>query len=126
MQYEGDDKVYTAVNGYGNFHGIHWHAYLTAPCGCLEKSLEQAPLGLGVATVTGGNWTDYEERHNRGEEVDYKTCIYLAQEGWARWHALCMEFESSKRATVLKTKDCCESCALTATSALNGQWLLLI
>ena len=118
VQYDGSDQIFTHMYGYSGFASRVGEVWLTARCQCSRTSLETTSLGLGVATVTGSDWNEHSSTN-----MDYRICIYLAQEGWARWHALS---QVNSRICIIKTKDCCEKCALIATSRLEGKCLLII
>ncbi|MCJ1324259.1 hypothetical protein MMC10_000921 [Thelotrema lepadinum] len=107
---------------YSYWHRNLWDCFRTNACDCSTKVMERVTLGFDTATVTGDLYS-IEDKMSSGD-IGQRICIYLAQEH----RALCLKtlHMTACCKLVLKTKDCCEACALTKASSLPGKVLLII
>ncbi|MCJ1438080.1 hypothetical protein MMC27_007467 [Xylographa pallens] len=122
IKYEGLGET-TSSYGYQKLHDNLWRCLRTKACECPRKPLDRAPLGFSAATVTGDPYEVGQMMSDR--KIEQRICIYLAQEH----RALCFVYKGISGGdcrVVVKTKDCCEACALTAASSLQGNVLLLV
>ncbi|KAL9037821.1 MAG: hypothetical protein Q9214_005533 [Letrouitia sp. 1 TL-2023] len=109
-----------ASSGYGEFHNALSHTLVTKLCGhssmTTDSQVLAAPLGPDDATIVGWSWP---LQHLP------RICISLVKgDSRARW--LVLATTSHYSGTVLRSKDCCTECALRATTALEGQWILIL
>lgn len=112
--------------GYSELHAVLCNARITKSCGhrgTTKDSDMLVPLGPEVATTVGLSWISLSDR----EDTLPRICISLVQgDSRARWLALSQAPNNSQRQTVLRSKDCCIECALRATTAMLGKWVLIL
>ena len=121
IRYEGLEEEIHGVE-YCHWHSNLWCSFRTKPCECPTKTMDRADLGFNAATVTGNPWIVGERMSSN--DIEQRVCIYLAQEH----RALCLKSRGMYQNcnVVLKTKDCCETCAFSKASALPGKVLLIV
>ncbi|KAL9607079.1 MAG: hypothetical protein Q9167_007972 [Letrouitia subvulpina] len=117
----GSESLVTSC-GYGAFHEALSSALVTKTCGHPIKDLDVlTPLGPEVATTVGWSWATIDE------DKLPRICISLVKgDSRARWLALAHASENPYWGTVLRSNDCCIECALQATTAMEGKWILIL
>lgn len=120
-----NDLVYDDYTSYRELHDALWDVDIVLDgkvCHHPVKSLEQARLGVEIATISG--WPAYL---NEKDDIPQRICICLTKNDWrARWLAIKHFSDDPRRKIALRGTECCEDCALDTVIALPDQWILIL
>lgn len=128
-----------------DFHRAYWKTFVAPTCQHMPHSPGSnriASLGLDIATAAG-NWswiTDnkFPRRSHRTPErtpddatascIPERIVIILTKgDSRARWLAVGRAINTSKtRQTMLRSRECCEDCAVKAAAVLPGKWIVVL
>lgn len=108
-------------------HHHVWETVLTPSCAHDLEPIPKGPLNLGSDAVALLGWTDtgvYPQR----------ILIFLTRgDPCLRWLAvgnaaarIPADGSGNKREAMLRTRDCCDKCALEHISSLPGRWILIL
>ncbi|KAL8858754.1 MAG: hypothetical protein Q9178_004671 [Gyalolechia marmorata] len=123
-----DLQRYSMYASYSQFHKSLWGVVKTMPCphrGLGEREL--LPLDLDAVTVSGLNWANDE-----GDAWGPRICICLVKgDARARWLVVNGTKGTAypgqiKRRVMLRSKDCCEDCAVKAAGRMQWNWLVIL
>ncbi len=108
-------------------HHHIWQTVLTPPCAHDPEPKPKSPLDLGSDAVALLGWTDIGGHSQR-------VVVFLTRgDPCLRWLAvgnaaakIRAEGPGNKREAMLRTRDCCDKCALEHVSSLPGRWILIL
>lgn len=108
---------------YRELHRALWACVLTESCPHQSQRPTMTTLHDGTVTASGFRWT---------ESPESGICICLVKGNkWARWLVLAGIMGDCsggvpERNVLLRTDDCCETCASDAARKHGGRWLVII
>ena len=115
----------------GNMHRILCQTFLTSACDHDQYNLPQSvKLGPDAATILGWMHDDGQE-----EPCTERVLIYLTRgDAKIRWLALKnavrtpieRELVDCPREVMLRTENCCDTCALEQATAMPQKWILIL
>jgi len=106
-------------------HHRLWETFLTPSCTHEPESIPKSPLVLGPDAVALLGW-------NNAGPSNQRLVIYLTRgDASLRWLAVQYAAGSThtrgfsdRREAMLRTRDCCDKCALEHVSSFPGRWIL--
>jgi hypothetical protein len=108
---------------YRELHHALWACILTESCPHQSQRPTMTALHNGMVTASGFRWTE-------SPESDICICLVKGNK-WARWLVLAGIMDDCsggvpERNVLLRTDDCCETCASDAAGKHGGRWLVII
>jgi hypothetical protein len=107
---------------YRELHRALWACVLTESCPHQSQHPSMTTLHDGMVTARGFRWI-------QSPESDICICLVKGNR-WARWLVLAGIMgdcnEVPERNVLLRTEDCCETCASDSARKYGGRWLVII